>query len=217
MAMASSPTRLKNVCLSPPSPYLFNNETTQASVCIHNGAVAEPTWWAIQIGSGQCSKEDLIERQIRPFTGIESVELSPCRYVSWLEVAASRAQTQLNMEISSVCFVCSGVVSTSWFSVAMTGTPWCLFPSICAGEFRIPCHAVSSKRKQQIISPSLKQQDRQRGGWGWKYLLKSMISAWLTDTEPLLQVPCVQRTRHKKLWSRNYLILRAYLVYCERI
>lgn len=46
MAMASSPTRLKNVCLPPPSPYLFNNETTQDSVSIHNGAAVEPSWLA---------------------------------------------------------------------------------------------------------------------------------------------------------------------------
>lgn len=46
MAMASSPTRLKNVSLPPPSPYLFNNETTQGSVSIHNGAAAEPSWLA---------------------------------------------------------------------------------------------------------------------------------------------------------------------------
>lgn len=44
MAMASSSSSLKNVCLPPPSPYLSNYETTQLSVSIHNGAAVEPSW-----------------------------------------------------------------------------------------------------------------------------------------------------------------------------
>lgn len=63
MAMASSPTSLKNVCLPPPSPYLFNNETTQGCVSIHNGAAVEPSRWHTNHERlRQYSRKDLIER-----------------------------------------------------------------------------------------------------------------------------------------------------------
>lgn len=89
---------------------------------------------------------------------------------------------RLNMEIWRRWRVCGGVVSTSWWlSVPVTSTLPCLFLSICAGEFRIPRHPVSSKRKQQIIFPSLKQ-DNSRGIEGEEYLLVWVPSGWLTQS-----------------------------------
>lgn len=63
MAVASSSSSLGSVCLPPPSPYLSNNETTQLSVSIHNGAALEPSWPAYTNHEEprQYSSKDLIE------------------------------------------------------------------------------------------------------------------------------------------------------------
>lgn len=64
MALASSSSSLKNVCLPPPSPYLSNNETTQLSVSIHNGAALEPSWPAYR------SRGAVVVQQQRPNWGM---------------------------------------------------------------------------------------------------------------------------------------------------
>ncbi len=86
------------------------------------------------------------------------------------------------MEIWRHWRVCAGVVSTSWWlSVAVTSTLWCLFLSICAGEFRIPCHPVSSKRKTANHFSQFETTDWLRGGWNGGYLRKIWFQhGWLT-------------------------------------
>lgn len=99
-------------------------------------------------------------------------------------------RTHLNMEIWRHWHVCAGVVSTSWWlSVLVTSSLQCLFLSICTGEFKIPCHPVSSKRKTRNHFSHFETTDRERVGWGGEYWLKVLFQyGWLTVT---LTGPCV--------------------------
>lgn len=149
MAVASSSSSLKNVCLPPPSPYLSNNETTQLSVSIHNGAALEPSW-PVYKSRGASAAQQQLRDELEDFNMFSFSVSRLCESAGCGCFPAAKCcsiQIIWRCEGEMVC-VCWCAFEDILIVVGGCDEPVSVFVSISL-SFKFPCHPVSSKSKQQ--------------------------------------------------------------------